>query len=314
MRRRRGRRRWTARSATSSARAKEDRPALLIVGAVVGLRGHLRWFDARPLFGRRIVVTRAREQAGALAEALEQQGAQVIALPAIRILPPSDPAALDAACDGAETFDWLVFTSVNAVRHFMSRFLARRDIRDLKGPNICTVGPSTAAAVARVRRARGRSPPPTIVRKASFRRSPEIGASRQRAVPAAAVGDRPRAAGRRNCEPPAATSRRWRPTRRSAAGKGSAQDIYRMLLDREIDAVTFTSASTVRHFVELLGAEVAADLLRATTVAAIGPVTAEAAAQLGIDATVVPAEFTIPALVDALVDFFTAPSAPATVR
>ena len=88
-----------ARSATSLARAREDRPALLIVGAVVGLRGHLRWFDARPLFGRRIVVTRAREQAGALADALEQQGAQVIALPAIRILPPSDPATLDAACD-----------------------------------------------------------------------------------------------------------------------------------------------------------------------------------------------------------------------
>ena len=97
-------------------------------------------------------------------------------------------------------------------------------------------------------------------------------------------------------------------------GEGSAQDIYRMLLEREIDAVTFTSASTVRHFVELLGAEVAADLLRATTVAAIGPVTAEAAAQLGIEATVVPEEFTIPALVDALVDFFTAPSAPATAR
>ena len=97
-------------------------------------------------------------------------------------------------------------------------------------------------------------------------------------------------------------------------GEGSAQGIYRMLLEREIDAVTFTSASTVRHFVELLGAEVAADLLRTTTVAAIGPVTAEAAAQLGIEATVVPEEFTIPALVDALVDFFTAPSAPATAR
>ena len=131
---RRSRRQWTARSATSwRARAKIG-PRLLIVGAVVGLRGHLRWFDARPLFGRRIVVTRAREQAAELADALEQQGAQAIALPAIRILPPADPATLDAACDAAETFDWLVFTSVNAVRHFMTRLLSRRDIRDLQGP------------------------------------------------------------------------------------------------------------------------------------------------------------------------------------
>ena len=87
----------SARWATSSSARAEDRPALLVVGAVVGLREHLRWFDARPLFGRRIVVTRSREQAGALADALEEQGAEAIALPTIRILPPSDPAPLDEA-------------------------------------------------------------------------------------------------------------------------------------------------------------------------------------------------------------------------
>ena len=165
-----------ARSAISLARAREDRPALLIVGAVVGLREHLRWFDTRPLFGRRIVVTRAREQAGELVDALEQQGAQVIALPAIRILPPSDPAALDAACDRAATFDWMVFTSVNAVRHFMARFLARRDIRDLKGPKICTVGPSTAAAARAIRLARGRSPPADYRSEGIVAGAREIGA------------------------------------------------------------------------------------------------------------------------------------------
>jgi uroporphyrinogen III methyltransferase/synthase len=293
-------------------RAHEGRPALLIVGAVVGLRGHLRWFDVRPLFGRRIVVTRSRDQAGALADVLEQEGAQVITLPAIRILPAPDPAKLEAACDAADTFDWLVFTSVNAVRHFMARFLSRRDIRELKGPKVCAVGPSTAAALAeyglRVALSASDYRSEGLVQALS-----EIGAvdKARFLVPRSEIArevlvDQLRAAGGEVEEVAAYTT--------VGGGEGSAQGIYRMLLEREIDAVTFTSASTVRHFVELLGTEVAADLLRTTTVAAIGPVTAEAAARLGIEATVVPKEFTIPALVDALVDFFNAPSAPVTVR
>ena len=86
-----------------------------------------------------------------------------------------------------------------------------------------------------------------------------------------------------------------------------------MLLDRQIDAVTFTSASTVRNFVSIIGSDQAADLLRATTVAAIGPVTAEAAQHLGINAAVVPGEYTIPALVDALVTHFRHNPDPVTV-
>ena len=293
-------------------RALEGRPALLIVGAVVGLRGHLRWFDVRPLFGRRIVVTRSREQAGALVDELEQQGAQVITLPAIRILPAPDPEKLDAACDAAETFDWLVFTSVNAVRHFMARFLSRRDVRDLKGPKICAVGPSTAAAIAEygVRVALTATDYRSEGLVQALAETGAVDKARflvpRSEIAREVLADQLRAAGGEVEDVAAYTT--------VGGGEGSAQGIYRMLLEREIDAVTFTSASTVRHFVELLGTEVAADLLRTTTVAAIGPVTAEAAAQLGIEATVVPREFTIPALVDALVDFFNAPSAPATVR
>jgi uroporphyrinogen III methyltransferase/synthase len=85
-------------------------------------------------------------------------------------------------------------------------------------------------------------------------------------------------------------------------------DIYRMLLDREIDAVTFTSASTVKNFAKIFGAEQAADLLRTTVVASIGPVTAEAAQQLGIATTVMPKRYTIPDLVDALVEHFSVAS------
>jgi uroporphyrinogen III methyltransferase/synthase len=287
-----------------AGRAVDDRPALLIVGPVVGLRGHLRWFDVRPLFGRRIVVTRAREQAAQLADALEQEGAEVITLPAIRILPPSDPAKLQAACDRAETFDWIVFTSTNAVRHFMREFLARRDIRDLKGPRICAVGPTTAAAITeygvRVDLTASSYRSEGVVQALT-----DLGIDRRRILlPRSEIArellvEELRAAGGEVEDVAAYTT--------AGAAEGSGEDINRMLLDHEIDAVTFTSASTVRHFVDLIGSEVAADLLRATTVAAIGPVTAEAAAQLGITATVVPAEFTIPALVAALSAFFNTP-------
>ena len=99
---------------------------MLVIGAVVGLREHLRWFDDRPLFGRRIVVTRSREQAGELVDMLEERGAEAIQAPTIRIAPPEDVAALDRACADAGAYDWIVFTSANAVDYFMQRVLAER--------------------------------------------------------------------------------------------------------------------------------------------------------------------------------------------
>ena len=92
---------------------------MLVIGQVAGLREHLRWFDDRPLFGRRIVVTRSREQAGELVDMLEERGAEAIQAPTIRIAPPEDPDALDRACAEAGAYDWIVFTSANAVESFM---------------------------------------------------------------------------------------------------------------------------------------------------------------------------------------------------
>src|SRR5687767_5044602 len=118
---------------TIAERAREHQPAMLVIGAVAGLREHLRWFDDRPLFGRRIVVTRSREQAGELVEMLEERGAEAIQAPTIRIAPPEDMDALDRACADACAYDWIVFTSANAVDTFMARLLANGDVRDLKG-------------------------------------------------------------------------------------------------------------------------------------------------------------------------------------
>jgi uroporphyrinogen III methyltransferase/synthase len=292
---------------TIASQAKEGRAALLVVGSVAGLRQHLRWFDERPLFGRRIVVTRSIEQAGELIEMLEERGAEAIPAPSIRIAPPEDTEALQRACAEAGTYDWIVFTSGNAVDYFMDCLLAISDVRELKGVRICTIGPSTAGRLARYGIRVDLTP-------AEFRAEAVVDALK-------ATGN---LTGRRFLLPRADIARDLLADELRTAGahvddvaayrtipapleREGGPDIYRMLLDRQIDAVIFTSASTVRNFVSMLGPEQAIDLLRSTVVASIGPVTAEAAQQLDIRTSVMPARYTIPDLVDALVEHFARP-------
>jgi uroporphyrinogen III methyltransferase / synthase len=285
-------------------RARPQAPAMLVIGAVVGLREHLRWFDDRPLFGRRIVVTRSREQAADLVEMLEERGAEAIHAPTIRIAPPEDPVALDRACADAATYDWIVFTSANAVDSFMQRVIANGDIRDLKGVRLCAIGPSTAGRVSRYGIRVDLTPDEAIseaVVDALKATGPLTGARillPRADIAREVLADQLREAGADLTE---VAAYRTMPDGSEPDGD---QDIYRMLLDRQIDAVTFTSASTVKNFAKIFGEEQAADLLRTTVVASIGPVTAEAAQQLGIETTVMPARYTIPDLVDALVEHF----------
>jgi uroporphyrinogen III methyltransferase/synthase len=286
------------------AEIARPKPAMLVIGAVVGLRDHLRWFDDRPLFGRRIVVTRSREQAAELVDRLEERGAEAIQAPTIRIAPPEDIPALDRACADAGAYDWIVFTSANAVEYFMQRLLANGDIRDLKGVRLCAIGPSTSERISRygVRidltpdEARSEAVVDALRAAGSLKGTrfllPRADIARE------VLADQLRDAGADVSEVVA-----YR-TMLGGGERDGDQDIYRMLLDRQIDAITFTSASTVKNFAKIFGEEQAADLLRTTVVASIGPVTAEAAQQLGIATTVMPERYTVPDLVDALVEHF----------
>src|SRR5262249_42504261 len=107
-------------------------PVLIIIGKVVNLRKKLRWFDIQPLFGKRIAITRATEQAPEFASLLESQGAEVLAFPTIQIAPPRDFEILDHSIKHIDRFDWILFTSVNGVRYFTERlFNLGHDIRHL---------------------------------------------------------------------------------------------------------------------------------------------------------------------------------------
>jgi len=288
------------------ARESHDRrPAILVVGRVAALREHLRWFDARPLFGKRVLVTRPRDQADELVDRLEAMGAEAIIAPMIRILPPEDYAPLDDACARAGTFDWIIFSSANGVDVFMERLLGGgQDLRALGGVKLCVVGTATAERLAHYRLNADLVP-------AEFRAEAVVSALGEAAdvrglrvlLPRADIGREVIADELRKQGADVTEVVAYRTVVAEAEREGEP-DIYRMLLDRRIDVVTFTSASAVRNFVKVVGAEPAADLLRTTVVACIGPVTAEAAALSHIETTVVPAHYTVRALVDAIVEHF----------
>jgi uroporphyrinogen III methyltransferase/synthase len=291
--------------ARTTKESTDRRPAVLIVGRVVALRQHLQWFDTRPLFGKRIVVTRPREQAAELIERIEAMGAEAIEAPMIRIEPPEDYAPLDAACRAAAEFDFIVFSSANAVDSFMERLLlSPLDLRALNGVKLCAVGPATAERLTR----HGLK---IDVTPAEFRAEALVhaiaAAGSMRGVrvllPHGDIGreivaDELRKQGADVTEVIAYRTVVVEPDREGDP------DIYRMLLERKIDVVTFTSASAVRNFVKALGQEQAVDLLRTTIVASIGPVTAETATQCEIQTTIMPSHYTVPALVAAIVDYF----------
>jgi uroporphyrinogen III methyltransferase/synthase len=285
-------------------RSTDRRPGVLIVGRVVALREHLRWFDSRPLFGKRVLVTRPRDQSAELVERLEAMGAEAIEAPMIRIEPPDNFEALDAACARADTFDWIVFSSINGVDAFIGRLLLSPfDLRALGHAKLCGVGSATAERLAR-HGLKLDVMPSEYRAEALIHALTQTGdlAGKKILLPHADVGreviaDELRKQGAQVVEVVAYRTVATDPEREGQP------DVYRMLLEGRIDVVTFTSPSAVRNMVSVLGAEPAVDLLRKTIVAAIGPVTAEAATRSGIETSVVPDKYTVPALVAAIVKY-----------
>jgi uroporphyrinogen III methyltransferase/synthase len=281
--------------------ATDPQPAILVVGKVTSLRDHLRWFDERPLFGRRIVVTRSREQAGDFVEALENLGAQAIEAPTFRVAPPEDAEAVDRAAASVHSYDWVIFESATAVSRFLSALTrGPHDLRAFGGVSICAIGPSTADRLT----ARGLKPDVVVP---EFRHESIVDAlgakgsvSGRRVLIMRPDHLREVLAGDLAEQGAAVTDLVAYRTAPESADSPVVQDLYRLLLEGSIHAVTFTSPTAVRQFVSQIGEEQAADLLNTTVVAAIGPVTAAAAAELGIRISVMPDAYTVDGLVRAL--------------
>jgi len=285
--------------ASDVERAGIGSPAIVVVGEVVRLRETLRWFDKKPLFGKRIVVTRAREQASTLVERLARFGAEVIECPTIRTEPVADPTAADAAIRELPTFDWVAFTSANAVRYFWERLEnAKRDARAFGTAKIIAIGPATEAELLH-RGIRADFVPKQSRSEAVLQEFGDVRGLRI-LIP---CGESSRDVLREGWTKGGASV--VAPTiYRTVADLETIGEVREALERNEIAAVTFTSGSTVEHFLNALGDANAPERLRTTCVATIGPVTSEVARSHGLHVTVEAPHASVEALADALVDYF----------
>jgi uroporphyrinogen III methyltransferase/synthase len=261
-------------------------PALIVVGDVVSLHATINWFESKPLFGRRVVVTRAREQASELKRLLEDAGANVLQFPTIEIAPPPSWDSLDAVIDGS--FDWLVFTSVNGVRFFFERLFERgRDARSL--PKVAAVGDTTAAEL----RARGIVPDLVPSRFVSSELLPLLPKGQNVAIIRALAGNNDLIDGLRARGDKVALGVAYET--RAAAGL----DELKAALD-SIDIVTFTSGSTVDNFYGPLTEEERRAVNARAILASIGPTTTDAIRRYGKEPDVIAEKATLEGLLSAL--------------
>ena len=273
-------------------------PVVVVIGDVVRLRDRLSWFDSRPLFGKRVLVTRSRSQASALAELLSLEGAEAVEAPTIEVRPLEDTAELDDAVRNVSRYRWAVFTSANAVDAVFDRLTALSlDARALRDTRVAAIGEATSA------RLRDRGVIADLVPRESVSASMaealrgHVAAGDTVLLPQADIAGEELRVGLSQ----AGAEVRHVVAYRTVTPEASAE-LVSGLLEEGMDVVTFTSSSTVRNFARLLGGDVGR--LGDTRVACIGPLTAATAKQLGMDVHVVAEKSTVAGLVDAIKAYY----------
>jgi uroporphyrinogen III methyltransferase/synthase len=279
-------------------------PAIAVVGEVVRLREKLRWFENRPLFGRRIVVTRPRQQVEEFRAQLSGLGAEVIPFPTIEIRPPDSWKPLDQAIRRVERYDWLIFTSVNGVHHFFSRYRTlERDIRDLKGARLAAIGPATERALRDLDLM-------VEVLPDEFKAEGLVESLKGKVLKGSHVLI-VRAKVARDVLPVELSKQGAQveivEAYQSVLPSISRDGLEQIFAERPVDMIVFTSSSTVANLAELLRPKPIADFLNETAVAAIGPITARTAEAHGLRVLVQPAQYKISSLVAAILDYYTKP-------
>lgn len=276
-------------------------PALTIVGDVVKLKPVLDWYETKPLFGRKIVVTRAREQASGFAERLADLGADVIEFPTIETIRPDSWDNLDRALSNLPQFNWIIFTSINGVKFFVNRLKETGgDIRDLKGIKICAIGPKTAEAVENLGVRVDFTPEEYRAESIIEGLGAKNLKGKKILIPRAKVArevlpDELKKLGAQ------VTIAETYVTIKPEAKKEATQKLFE---EGRVDAVTFTSSSTVKNFVDMWGEDETKKLMNGVAVASIGPITSDTAKKYGLNPVIEPAEYTTAKLAKALEDYF----------
>lgn len=289
---------------TIEEKAKEAQissPVIIVFGKVIELRSKLNWFETKPLFGKTVLVTRAREQASEFKVMLENSGANCLVFPTISIVPPDSWDPLDSAISNLDEYDWLVFTSVNGVKYFFKRlFLQNKDVRALKGIQLCAIGPKTAGEL-----------------KKRFLRIDYVPSEYRAEAVIRGLGEKD-ITGKKILLPRALVAREVLPEKLRTLGaqvdeipayktvlpESPSPEIKESLLSGEVDCITFTSSSTVRNFTRFFSAQDVKSVKRKIAIACIGPITADTAKEKGYDVDIIPGEYTLEALTEAVIDYF----------
>ena len=278
-------------------------PGIIIVGDVVTLRSKLNWFEQRPLFGKRIVVTRAREQASQFLARLMESGAECLEFPTIEIIPPKTWEYMDEAIEDLINYHWLLFTSVNGVKYFFQRLDdLGKDVRYLRDIKVGAIGPKTAEAV-RERGIKSDLVPDEYRAEAIVEAFGKEGAKNLRIL-------LPRAAEARDILPEELKKMGAHvnvvEAYETVMPVTGADNIRAMFKEGGINMVTFTSSSTVINFMAMFKEE--GDRIKQwmenVDVACIGPITADTAEQNGLKVSLIPKEYTIEALTNAIIDYY----------
>jgi uroporphyrinogen III methyltransferase / synthase len=274
-------------------------PAIIIVGEVVKLRDKLSWFEQKPLFGKRILVTRARSQSSELTEMIETLGGESIEFPVIRLVEPRRVDVFNEALQYIPRFDWVIFTSVNGVKYFFDRIRKQKiDIRQMANARLAAIGPKTAAALEEKGLLVESIPEEYKAEALIEHLRPLVKENDKILLPRADIAREVLAVELREmgCD---VTEVDAYDTKIDAT---NAHEIVKMLQRQQIHVITFTSSSTVRNFVHAirLATTDIQTVLQHTQVACIGPITAKTAESLGLKVDVVAKEYTIDGLVQAV--------------
>jgi len=279
-------------------------PAVMVVGDVVKLRDSLKWYEKKPMFGYRILVTREHMEGF---ELLEELGAEIIEFPTIEIVPPETYDELDLSIDRINTYNWIIFTSRNGVKYFFKRYFEKnKDIRDLKGIHICAIGIRTAQEIQKYGmkvdlipeefRAEG------LIE--AFAKEQRTKGKERRALLKDMRFLLPRAEKAREIFPEKVREMGGEidvpVTYRTIKPESRGKRLRRFLKEGRISIATFTSAATFNNFREIMGEDAEA-LLKGVTIAVIGPVTAKAVEKAGLHVDIMPKKATIGAMIEEII-------------
>jgi len=275
-------------------------PAIIVVGGVVALREKLNWFEKKPLFGKKILITRQKAQAEDFVKLIEEAGAIPVKFPVIETVHPDSWNALDDSIKKLGSYNWIIFTSANGVRFFMERLKFNgKDIRELKGIKICAIGPKTAAFVESLG-IKADIMPEEYIAEGVIKEMFKIGIEGEKILLPRASAARdilPREIKKMGAEIDVADAYK---TVKPAA---EAEEIKELFKKGGVDMITFTSSSTVKNFMSFFN-DSEKGLIADAVIASIGPITAKTVEEFGFKSDIVADEYTIEKFVEKIIEYF----------